>query len=80
MAMTERIVFQPYTLGKRGGLKPGPAVACRNAAQAELRAERAMESGTIVGAQVVRIMADEEAGDYSEPEYLKSYGQVPEEA
>lgn len=77
--MTERIVYQPYTLGKRGGLRAGAPVACRNAEQAALRAERAMESGTIVGAQVVRMMADEEAGDYSEPEFLKSYGQVPEE-
>jgi hypothetical protein len=79
MAMSERIVFQPYTLGARGGLKPGPAIACRTAAQAELRAEKAMEAGTIAGAHVVRVMADEEAGDYGEPEYLASYGQVPQQ-
>jgi hypothetical protein len=26
---------------------------------------------------VVRVMADEEAGDYGDPEYLASFGTVP---
>jgi len=80
MAVAQRIIFQPYIAAKRGGLKPGPAVACRNPADAERRAEKAMGSGAIVGAHVVRIMADEEAGDYGEPEFLNVYGRVPEEA
>ena len=80
MAVAQRIIFQPYTVGKRGGLKPGQAIACRNSADAERRAEKAMDSGIIVGAHVVRIMADEEAGDYGEPEFLNVYGKVPEPA
>ncbi len=80
MAVTPRIIFQPYVEGKRGGLKPGQPVACRNPADAERRAEKAIESRTIVGAHVVRVMADEEAGDYGEPEFLHVYGRVPEAA
>ena len=79
MAVAERIIFQPYTVGKRGALKPGAPVACRNPAEAERRAEKGMASGTIVGGQIVRVMADEEAGDYGEPEFLSNYGRVPEE-
>jgi hypothetical protein len=42
------------------------------------RAEKAMASASVVGAHVVRIMADEEAGDYGDPEYLASLGTVPQ--
>ncbi len=37
-----------------------------------------MASGSVVGAQVVRVLADEEAGDYGEPEYLAAFGTVLE--
>jgi hypothetical protein len=80
MAIAERIIFQPYTQGKRGGLKPGPAIACRNPEEAQRRAEKAMTSGMIIGGHIVRIMADEEVGDYGEPEFLNVYGKVPEVA
>jgi len=39
-----------------------------------------LASGMAVGAHVVRVMADEEAGDYGEPEFLGVFGQVPEAA
>jgi hypothetical protein len=77
MALAERIIFQPYTEGKRGALKPGSPVACRNPEEGYRRAEKGMASGAIVGGQVVRVMADEEAGDFSEPEFLGVYGRVP---
>jgi hypothetical protein len=80
MAIAERIIFQPYVEGKRGALKPGPAIACRNPEDAQRRAEKAMAAGSIVGGHVVRVMADEEAGDYGEPEFLSVYGKVPETA
>ena len=80
MTIAERIIFQPYTQGKRGGLKPGQAIACRNPEEAQRRAEKAMASGMIVGGHIVRIMADEEAGDYGEPEFVHVYGKVPEQA
>lgn len=78
MAVSERIVFQPYLRGKRGALTPGPAMACRNPAEAERRAEKAMAGGKIIGGHIVRVMADEAAGDYGEPEYLAALGTVPE--
>lgn len=80
MALAERFIFQPYVEGKRGGLKAAPPIACRNAEEGQRRAEKAMASGAIVGGQVVRVMADEEAGDYGEPEFLHVYGRVPEAA
>ncbi len=67
MAASERILYQPYTLGRRGNLTPGKPVPCRNADEAVRRAERAIAGGLIVGAQVVRVVVDEEAGDYGEP-------------
>lgn len=79
MAIAERIIFQPYTQGKRGGLKPGVPVACRNPEEAMRRAEKAMAGGRIAGGHIVRILADEEAGDYGEPQYLGIYGKVPEQ-
>ena len=78
MAATERIIFQPYTRGKRGIVTPGTPIACRNPEEAHRRAEKAMAGGSAIGAHVVRVTADEEAGDYGEPEYLASLGTVPE--
>ena len=78
MAKTERIVFLPYTRGKRGAVTPGAPVACRNAAEGERRAEKAIASGSAIGGHVVRVVADEEAGDYGEPVFLAAFGVVPE--
>ena len=78
MAASERIIYQPYALGKRGNLTPGKPVPCRNADEAIRRAEKAIAGGAVVGAHVVRVLADEEAGDYGEPEYLAAFGTVPE--
>lgn len=68
-----RIIYQPY--GK--GLKPGTPVVCRDPAEGERRAEKAMAGGSILGAQVVRLVVDEEAGEYGDPDYLFSIGAVP---
>jgi hypothetical protein len=78
MAATERFIFQPYVEGKRGAVKAAPPIACRNAEEAQRRADKAMAGGTIIGCQIVRVMADEEAGDYGEPEFLGVYGRVPD--
>ena len=80
MAASERIIFQPYVRGPRGGVAPGQPVACRSEAEARRRAEKAMAGGRVVGAHVVRVLADEEAGDFGEPEYLAVFGTVPEVA
>lgn len=77
MAASERILYQPYTVGKRG-LTPGKPVPCRNADEAVRRAERAVAGGLVAGAHIVRLLADEEVGDYGEPEYLAAFGTVPE--
>ena len=78
MAASERIVYQPYVPGKRGNLTPGKPVPCRTPEEAIRRAEKALAAGLVVGAHVVRVTADEEAGDFGEPEYLASFGVVPE--
>ena len=78
MAVSERIIFQPYSAGKRGGLMPGKGVPCRNQEEAVRRAEKALAGGLVIGAHVVRFMADEEAGDYGDPEYLAALGAVPD--
>lgn len=78
MASSERIIFQPYLTGKRGAVTPGPAVACRTREEAARRAEKAMAAGSVIGGHVVRFMADEEAGDYGDPEYLLAVGTTPE--
>ena len=78
MAATERIVFQPYVQGRRGAVAPGTAVACRNIGEARRRADKAMAAGgKTIGVHIVRVVADEDAGDYGEPDYLFSAGAVP---
>ena len=78
MAAKETIVFQPYVRGARGALKPGAPIACRTGDEGVRRAEKAMASGSIVGAHVVRMLTDDDAGDYGEPEYLAALGDVPD--
>ncbi len=78
MASTERIIFLPYVRGRRGAITPGVPVACRTAAEAERRAEKALAAGSAIGGHVVRVEADEAVGDYGDPEYLAAFGTVPE--
>jgi hypothetical protein len=73
VAASIRIIYQPYIKGMR----PGTPVVCRDPAEGERRAEKAMAGGSILGAQVVRVSVDEDAGDYGDPEYLFSIGAVP---
>ena len=40
----------------------------RHAEEAIRRAEKAHAAGAVAGAHVVRVVADEEAGDFDEPE------------
>ncbi len=77
MASTTQIIYQPYLAGPRGVLKPGPAIACRSAEEGLRRAERALASGSILGAQVVRMTHDDDAGEFGDPEFLGTVGQVP---
>ena len=78
MASTTRIIYQPYVAGARGTLKPGPALACRSAEEGVRRAERALQGGSILGAQVVRMTHDDDAGEFGNPEFLARLGQVPD--
>ncbi len=80
MTATVRIIFQPYTAGARGKLVAGTAIACRDEAEGLRRAEKAMAGGRVVGVHVVRLVADEEAGDFGEPHYLATIGVVPDAA
>jgi hypothetical protein len=78
MTAMERIIFQPYTVGRGDRLLPGQGVLCRTVGNAQQRAEKALAGGRIVGAHVVRVLEDVAAGDYGEPEYLAAFGRVPE--
>ena len=45
-----------------------------------LRAEKALNGGSIAGARIVRVWHDAEADEFGDPEYLGQCGRVPEEA
>ena len=78
MASTPQIIYQPYVAGARGMLKPGTPMACRSAEEGVRRAERALQGGSILGAQVVRMTHDDDAGEFGDPEFLARLGQVPD--
>lgn len=82
MSSTVRIIFQPYVvrmIGKRKQLSPGSPIACRDEQEALRRLDKVKAglSGA-AGAQVVRMLVDEDAGDYGDPEILGSVGEVPQ--
>ena len=78
MALSERIIFQPYRRGTRGDVIAGGAMVCRTQEEAQRRADKAMTGGVAIGAHIVRIVVDAELGDYGEPEYLAVMGIVPD--
>lgn len=78
MGSSSQIVYKPYVAGARGALKPGPAIACRTAEDGMRRAERALENGSILGARIVRVTHDDDAGEFSDPDYLGAVGRVPD--
>ncbi|OUJ03176.1 hypothetical protein HK14_03150 [Acetobacter cibinongensis] len=81
MSSTVRIIFQPYvfrTVGKRKQLSPGIPIACRDEQDALRRIDKVKAGlGDTVGAQAVRMLVDEDAGDYGDPEILGIVGEVP---
>ncbi|HSK42092.1 MAG TPA: hypothetical protein VK943_20170 [Arenibaculum sp.] len=78
MAARTVFVMQTFKAGARGALVTADGLACRTEDEARRRAEKAMATGRIEGAHVVRQEVDEAAGDYGEPEVLATFGRVPE--
>ncbi len=68
-------VVQPFVRGKRGGLKAETAIQAPSENAALLRAERIADSkaGVLVFSQT----GDPEMGDFDEPVFLASHGEVP---
>ena len=61
-----------------GTVKAGTPIACRSPEEGIRRAERALAGGSILGAQVVRVTHDDDAGEFGEPEFLGKFGRVPD--
>jgi hypothetical protein len=78
--VAERTVFvmQTYRRDDKGTLRPADTVLCRDESDACRRAERALATGRVLGANIVRQVIDETAGDYGEPEFLARFGVVPD--
>ncbi|OUJ14347.1 hypothetical protein [Acetobacter sp. DsW_063] len=84
MPAQEQIIFQTYTRraqGRRSVLQANVPIVCPSEGDGLRRLEKVREGALSVdGAQVVRVAIDDEAGDYGEPVYLGSFGDVPGEA
>ena len=78
MPSSSQIVYQPYIAGARGALKAGTPVSCRSSEAGIPRAERALAGGSILGAQIVRVTHDDDAGEFGEPEFLGRFGRTPD--
>jgi hypothetical protein len=76
--MAEQILFicQPY-VRQKGKLRVSRAEVFPTEAKAMTYAERLIQGGRAVGAEVVRQSGDSEMGDYAEPEFLARLGDVP---
>lgn len=60
-------------------LEAAPSVLCRTTDEAIRRVEKGAAGAlSIAGARAVKIEVDDDAGDYGEPEYIASYGDVPD--
>ncbi len=77
MAQETLFICQPYTVGKKGALMAQPPITYKTEVQASERASRMMDSGSVVGVDVVRQTADPDMGDYDEPLFLQRLGSVP---
>lgn len=68
-------VVQPFIKGKRGGLKADTPIQASSGEAAIRRGERLAESkaGVLVFSQT----GDPEMGDFDEPVFLASHGEVP---
>jgi hypothetical protein len=71
-------VVQTYIAGARGALKVAEQIPCPSEQNGRARAEKLMAAGRILGVDLVKQIADPEAGEYGEPEYLVRLGRVPE--
>jgi hypothetical protein len=77
-AVVEHVSYILQTYRAKGDrLESANPQACRDEAQGWERAKRALELGHAVGARIIRYESDPPAGEYGEPEILKSFGHVP---
>jgi hypothetical protein len=67
-----------YVAGARGALKVSEQIQSPSEQNARIRADKLIATGKILGVDVVKQIADPEAGEYAEPEYLLRLGRVPE--
>jgi hypothetical protein len=74
-ALKTYYVVQPFSRGKRGGLKAEQAIQAPSESAAILRAERI--AGSKAGVLVFSQTGDPEMGDFDEPVFLASHGDVP---
>ena len=77
---TESVAFVVvgYAAGKRGALRVAEQMQRSSEGAARLRADRLMETGRVLGVDVVRQECNPDLGEYPEPEYLCRLGRVPE--
>jgi hypothetical protein len=68
-------VVQPFSKGKRGGLKAEQAIQAPSESAAILRGERL--SGSKAGVLVFSISGDPEMGEFDDPVFLARHGEVP---
>lgn len=81
MTQEARIVFVPYVWkikGKTRRLEEGTPVQCRAVDEALRRLDK-VRSGvlSVAGGRAYKMLVDEIAGDYGEPEILGEAGDVP---
>jgi LmbE family N-acetylglucosaminyl deacetylase len=67
-----------YVAGARGALKVSDQIQSPSEENARIRAEKLMAAGKVLGVDVIKQIADPEAGEYEEPEYIVRLGRVPE--
>ena len=72
-------VALPFIPVEEGGLAPGPAVECRNAAAAICRAEAMARHERYVGAVAFSRRGNPDAGEYDDAEILRAFGEVPDD-
>ena len=82
MSNTSKFICQLYEWKKQGNathpvLTKTQMFECRDARDAETRANKIHDGKQYAGVDAFKVLIDEDMGDYGEPEFIARLGDVP---
>lgn len=77
MGSSDRYAVQTFNTTRKGELREGRSIPCKNADEARDKAQRSLERGGAAGAAALLLKGDDYLGATEDPIVFATFGSVP---